>query len=435
MNPEPKWERNFHSAIANQNPDAMREAIANGLPINEFVVGFRNENTPLQYAVNEDCGPDVVEVLIAAGADVNAPVIKDGKKRETPLVLAAKNGDLPVIKRLLAAGADVNYTDEYHITALSWSTKEKKPAYEAVMKALLAAGAKSNYQALVGAARTGSVAMIKMLAASGADVNEVSRWGTALILATQEKRVDSTEALLRAGADPHLRLPDTHRNFPSQTALDVAKKEKAKKVIPILEAALAGKVLPPPAPKPLDNVPKLWKRIEYALKANPTVKKLLKKGATKEQISACESLLGVTFPPDLRDSYLIHDGQKTESGELFPDGFADLDSGFRLLSLEEIAREWTMWKQLNDAGEFKKQKSQPDTGVSPDWWNPKWIPFAADGGGDSLCADLDPAKGGIVGQVILHHHADNGRPKKATGVQSFLQMLAEHLEELAENDE
>ena len=174
MNPEPKWERNFHSAIANQNPDAMREAIANGLPINEYVVGFRNENTPLQYAVDQHGGPDVVEVLIAAGADLNAPVIEDGEKGATPLVLAAINGDLPVVKRLLAAGADVN---------------------------------------------------------------EVSGWGTALILAAQAKRDDATEALLRAGADPHLRLPDTHRNFPGQTALDVAKKEKAKKVIAILQAA------------------------------------------------------------------------------------------------------------------------------------------------------------------------------------------------------
>lgn len=429
------WKDDFHSAISAKNADAMRRAIANGLPINERVLGFNNEFTPLHYAIDQCGSSPVIGVLIAAGADVNAPVIENDEKRATPLVLAARRGNLPVVNQLLAAGADVNYTDLYDTTPLSWSTSEKKPAHDAVMKALLAAGAKSNYQALVGAARHGSPAMIEMLAASGTDVNEISRWGTALVLAAHEKRVDTTEALLRAGADPHLRLPDTHPNYPGQTALDVAKKAKASKVIPILEAALAGQRLAAVPPKPLDDVPKLWKRIEKALKAHPTVKKSLKKGATEEQIAACEAALSVTFPPDLRASFLVHDGQKTGADGLLPEGFADLDSEFVLLSLDTVANEWKTWRKLNDVGEFKNQKALPDKGVRSDWWNPKWVPFAADGGGDSLCVDLAPAKGGTVGQVILHQHADDGRPKKATDIQTLLHLLAEHLEERAVADE
>lgn len=422
------WRDDFHTAVGNKAADAMRRSVANGLPVNEHV--FKgNTYTPLHYAVDEGGGPGVVEVLIAAGADVNAQVQDD--YRATPLCLAARRGSLPVVQQLLAAGADVNYTTEHDVTPLSYSTSEKKPAHEGVMKALLAAGAKSNYQALVGAARRGSPAMIELLAAAGADVNEVSRWGTALVLAVHEKRVDATEALLRVGADPHLRIPDTHRNYPGQTALDVAKQERAKKIIPILEAAMAGRRLAPPPPKPLDDVPKLWKRLEKALKANPTAKKSLKKGATAEQIAACEAALGVAFPPDLRASYLCHDGQKADADGLFPEGFADLDSAFVLLSLDEMANQWKTWKELADAGEFRRQKGQPDAGVRPDWWNPKWVPFAWDGGGDSLCVDLAPGKGGTAGQVILHHHADDARSKKAGGVQALLHMLAEHLEELA----
>jgi cell wall assembly regulator SMI1 len=34
-------------------------------------------------------------------------------------------------------------------------------------------------------------------------------------------------------------------------------------------------------------------------------------------------------------------------------------------------------------------------------WNWAWIPFAADGAGNLLCLDLDPDKGGEIGQVIL----------------------------------
>ncbi len=171
--------------------------------------------------------------------------IENAEKRATPLMLAARRGNLAVVKRLLAAGADVNYADKYDSTPLSWSILEKKPGHETVMKALLAAGAKSNYQALVGAARTGSPAMIEMLAASGADVNEVSRWGTALVLAAHEKRVDTTESLLRVGADPHLRIPDTHRNYPNQCALDVAKKRKRQRLSRSWRPHSPGNAQPP----------------------------------------------------------------------------------------------------------------------------------------------------------------------------------------------
>lgn len=428
------WRRDFFAALGQKNSDAMRQAIANGMPVNGYVLdvfGDKNELTPLHYLADRGGAAAVVEVLIAAGADVNAPVMAGDEVRATPLGLAARRGNLPVVKLLLAAGADANAMYKADLTPLSNATSEKKPAHEAVMRALLAAGAKSNYQALVGAARTGSPAMIEMLAASGADVNEISRWGTALVLAAHEKRVDTTEALLRTGADPHLRLPNDHRNYPGKTALDVAKEAKAKTVIPVLEAALAGQFPATPPPKPRDDVPKLWKRIEKALKVNPAVKKSLKKGATEEQIAACEAAIGVAFPAEMRASYLIHDGQKAAADGLFPEEFADLDCEFALLPLEEIASEWKTWKQLDDAGEFKKQKALPDAGVRSDWWNSKWVPFASDGGGDSLCVDLAPAKGGVAGQVILHRHDDDSRSMKATGVQALLHALAEHLEEEA----
>lgn len=405
----------------------MRQAVSKGLPINDYVFGHKNEYTPLLYAVTERGGAEVVGVLIAARADVNAQVRDDYKL--TPLCLAAGSGDLASVRRLLAAGAEVNHTKEWGTTPLSSATSDKTPAHTSVMKELLAAGAKPNWQALIWAARRGSPAMIEMLAAAGADLNEVSSWGTALIVAVAEKRSDTTEALLRVGADPTLRLPDTHRAYPGQTALDVATKAKAKKVIPILEAALAGQppvASPPPA---LEDVGKLWKRIKKGLKANPSVKKSLRPGATREQLAASEAALGVALPPDLRASYLIHDGQKPEADGLFPEGFVDLDSEFVLLTLDELVSQWKTWKELVDGGEFKKQKSQPDAGVRADWWKAKWVPFAWDGGGDSLCVDLAPTRGGTAGQVILHQHAAAGRSRKAANVQALLQMLAEHLEE------
>lgn len=425
------WKNDFHFAVANQNPDAMRKALAKGLPLKRRVLGYSNEFTPLHDAIEAGGGAAVVEVLIAAGADVNAPVVKDKEERESPLCLAAEAGDVRIVRLLLAAGADVNYKDKYDITPLSCATCDKKPGHEAVMKELLSAGAKSNYQAMVGASRSGSPAMIEMLAAAGADVNEVSRWGTALILAAHDKRTDTTEALLRAGADPHLRLPADHRNYPGLSALDVARRERASKVIPVLEAALAGKPPPIAAPKQIADVPALWKRIEKFLKTNRAVKSSLQEPATEAQIARCEGAVGIAFPPSLRASYLIHNGQKPRASCLFPDDFPDLDSPFCLLSLAEIANEWRTWKSLVDAGEFRKQKGLPDAGIRPDWWNPKWLPIASDGGGNSLCVDMAPAKGGAAGQVILHRHDDASRSRIAGGFQELLQMLADHLSEAA----
>ena len=429
------WQKDFHFAVVNKNADAMRRAIANGLPINKHVLGFSNEFSPLHYAIHEGGSVRVVEVLIAAGADVNAPAMKNGEEKESPLSLAAQVGDVGIVKLLLAAGADVNYKDKYDVTPLSNSTWEKKPSYEAVMKELLAAGAKSNYQALVGAARQGSPAMIEMLAASGADLNEVSRWGTALVLAAHRKRADTTEALLRVGADPHLRLPTDHRNYPAQSALDVAKKEKASKVVAILEAALSGRCPSAAPPKPTAGVPALWKRIDKVLKANRAVKRALRKPATDAQIAKCEAALAIAMPPALRASYRIHNGQKSGADCLFPDDFSGLDAPFSMLSLDEIVNDWRTWKKLIDAGEFKKQKGKPDAGIRSDWWNPQWIPFANDGGGDSLCIDLAPAKGGVVGQIILHRHDDASRSIIAGDFRELLQLLAEHLEQAAAENE
>ncbi|USX54589.1 ankyrin repeat domain-containing protein [Lentzea sp. HUAS12] len=51
-------------------------------------------------------GPQTVEVLVAAGADVNARF--EGSHRETPLHWAASADDVEVLDALLDAGADIN---------------------------------------------------------------------------------------------------------------------------------------------------------------------------------------------------------------------------------------------------------------------------------------------------------------------------------------
>jgi cell wall assembly regulator SMI1 len=79
-----------------------------------------------------------------------------------------------------------------------------------------------------------------------------------------------------------------------------------------------------------------------------------------------------------------------------------------LLSLEQVVRSWRMWRSLLDGGEFEdRQPEAVDPGIRGDWWNVGWIPFTSDGGGDHDCADLAPAPGNRLGQIITMNH-ENG---------------------------
>jgi 8-oxo-dGTP pyrophosphatase MutT (NUDIX family) len=64
----------------------------------------RLDNTPLHAGLAGTAGLDLVERLLAAGAEVNAP---DGGGF-TPLHLAAGRGELPLVTRLLLRGAEVS---------------------------------------------------------------------------------------------------------------------------------------------------------------------------------------------------------------------------------------------------------------------------------------------------------------------------------------
>lgn len=77
----------------------------------------------------------------------------------------------------------------------------------------------------------------------------------------------------------------------------------------------------------------LWKRIEAWLWANaPEVAEGLNPPARTEEILATENCLGITFPEDLRLSYLQHNGQTFASPGLL--------DGWELLSLDRMRSEW-----------------------------------------------------------------------------------------------
>jgi ankyrin repeat protein len=145
-----------------------------------------------------------VRTLITKRVNVNEPST-DGS---TALLWAAYHSDLDMTRALLAAGASVNTANRYGVTPL---LQASRTGATPVIQALVRAGAdpkKAPVDAetpLMAAARAGRVEGVKLLLEAGADVNatDVYQEQTALMWAAAEGHADVIKTLLAAGADPN----------------------------------------------------------------------------------------------------------------------------------------------------------------------------------------------------------------------------------------
>ncbi|MDZ7661889.1 ankyrin repeat domain-containing protein [Thiohalophilus sp.] len=145
---------------------------------------------------------------------------RDGRGR-TPLYLAAEQGDLETVRRLLDKGAMVDARDNCLWTPLMRAAQN---GHLAVVQALLQAGAdinvkdKDGYHALTAVVITNQVAMLEYLIEQGIalDAQDDERGWTALMWAASEGRGKMVEILLENGADRAIQSID------GKTALDLA---------------------------------------------------------------------------------------------------------------------------------------------------------------------------------------------------------------------
>ncbi|BDI33991.1 glucan synthase [Capsulimonas corticalis] len=171
-----------------------------------------------------------------------------------------------------------------------------------------------------------------------------------------------------------------------------------------------------------------WERIEAWLGQNaPDILAGLASGATDAEIDAAEKVLGVEFPDDIRESYKRHNGQIRDKNYIAIGG--PLYDYHDLLPLNGIAMDWRVWNNLLVAGTFDDIDSDPSPGIKTDWWNAKWIPLTSNGSGDHYCMDLDPAPGGIVGQIITMWHDAPEREVVARSFGEWIAQLAQDLED------
>lgn len=151
---------------------------------------------------------DLVKILVAKGADVNAHA---NPKAWTPLMNASATGFALVATFLLDHGAQVNTLDADGYSPLSFAAEKKHPD---IVRLLLARGADGG-NALVMMARTKQIDTLNLLIESGVDANATprvkERWfepgETALYAAASANAPEVVTALLNKGANPDIAAP------------------------------------------------------------------------------------------------------------------------------------------------------------------------------------------------------------------------------------
>ncbi len=136
---------------------------------------------------------DALEGLLAKGADVNA----SNAYGATALSFAADKGHLEVVKLLLRHKADVNVKDTfYKFSPLDWAVSR---AHVDIVKALLAAGAEGADGALRSAAAQGQVELVRAILDTAKLKEEALTKARA---ATPAKETAVAQLLEKAGAKP-----------------------------------------------------------------------------------------------------------------------------------------------------------------------------------------------------------------------------------------
>ncbi len=232
----------FDFAVANNQLQAVELLLKHGAKINGLEIEYK-PNTPLGSAI-EHGHPQMIDLLLKYGADVN---ITSGLFKNTPLIIAARKGDLDTVKKLVARGANcktrnsfdldaayfalgyghfkvaeylyklhpaVNIIDFELMTPLNRAIQNNKLE---LCKLFLKLGAnpnqipgKKHYLALFTAVDIGNLEIIKLLLKNKADTNILDLYGqkTPLIHMIKDKDHDLEDhvivkLLLENGADPN----------------------------------------------------------------------------------------------------------------------------------------------------------------------------------------------------------------------------------------
>ena len=144
---------------------------------------------------------DIVKCLINAGAKLSWA----DHSCSTPLIYACHERQLDIVKALLAAGVDINHANGAGSTALTKACYHGHMGIVGALLGKYADVGKGRWSPLMIASGFGHVDLVKRLLAAGADVNTIDSLGYhALTWAAQEGKTETVTILLEAGANKHV---------------------------------------------------------------------------------------------------------------------------------------------------------------------------------------------------------------------------------------
>lgn len=207
-------------ALFNGHQEIAAHLIENGANVNAVAALGMGEDTytPLSIAIVKGYD-NIVARLLSKKANPNHCVHSAGGANGTPLILAAREGNLDVIKLLVASGADINAKGcqygGYGVTALCAATHNTN--YAQTLEFLLSAGGNPDARGedgstpLMCAVSNANIDSLSLLLKAEANINAIDNEGrTALTRVLWLERaclwqIELADFLLKHGADPNIR--------------------------------------------------------------------------------------------------------------------------------------------------------------------------------------------------------------------------------------
>ncbi|CAI7595617.1 unnamed protein product [Penicillium glandicola] len=177
-----------------------------------------NKNNLLLIAARVGCLP-ICKKLVDRGMDVNARVEPELRGHGSALVAASAEGHIDVVKFLVEVGADVNMVlnigEGSYDCALEAAIEHEnieivRYLVEKAQANIHISLPRSSIGHTLGHAALSSVEILKVLVDAGADVNMLftgEKYGSALAAASAVGRLENVKLLLKEGADVNLQLP------------------------------------------------------------------------------------------------------------------------------------------------------------------------------------------------------------------------------------
>ncbi|GBO54087.1 hypothetical protein APA_2035 [Pseudanabaena sp. lw0831] len=208
--PPLKQPKQIKSLTAIENEILLKALIAGNFTSAKLALLLgANPNTTEKYGLTvlgiaaKNSRLDIAQLLLAHNADPNYSEPRSCC-HPTPLMSAAYNGDIEMVKLLLLKGAEVNSSPDEGVAAIDEAIRLNHPD---VVKLLLENGANPNHNVLGAtplhhAAYYGYQKIVSLLIEHGADINakSLSDKKTPLAIAIQNKHLDVIELLKKAGA-------------------------------------------------------------------------------------------------------------------------------------------------------------------------------------------------------------------------------------------